>query len=199
WAEEYDRDLNDVFAIEAELAQSIANRLRAKVSAAEKMAIEARPTKDLVAYNLYAHAASLIDSWPHSAEGKQPPLSQAVELLNQAIARDPAFRLKPDSSEAHLALALHFYWGYRDYDRADDKLAIAGRTLPNDARIFQLNGLIDRRHGRWHDAVRNLEHASELDPRNATYLGTLAMTYILMREYKQARETYDRLIRSEEH
>jgi TolB-like protein len=231
WAEEYDRDLNDVFAIEAELAQSIANRLRAKVSAAEKMAIEARPTKDLVAYNLYAHAASLIDSWPHSAEGKQPPLSQAVELLNQAIARDPAFllaycrlaeahdtlyfwhfdhmpgrlnlanaainsafRLKPDSSEAHLALALHFYWGYRDYDRADDELAIAGRTLPNDARIFQLNGLIDRRHGRWHDAVRNLEHASELGPRNATYLGALAMTYILMREYKQARETYDRLI-----
>jgi hypothetical protein len=62
WAEEYDRELNDVFAIEAELAQSIANRLRAKVSAAEKMAIEARPTKDLVAYNLYAHAASLIDS-----------------------------------------------------------------------------------------------------------------------------------------
>ena len=52
WAEEYDRDLNDVFAIETEVAQSIANRVRAKVSAREKAAMQERPTKDLVAYDL---------------------------------------------------------------------------------------------------------------------------------------------------
>src|SRR5213080_4862103 len=51
WAEEYDRDLNDVFAVETEVAQSIANRLRAKVSAREKAAIQERPTRDLVAYD----------------------------------------------------------------------------------------------------------------------------------------------------
>ena len=56
WAEEYDRDLNDVFAIEAELAQSIANRLRAKVSAREKAAMQEWPTKDLVAYDFYVRA-----------------------------------------------------------------------------------------------------------------------------------------------
>ena len=60
WAEEYDRDLDDVFAIETEVAQSIANRLRAKVSAREKLAMQERPTKDLVAYDFYVQATSLI-------------------------------------------------------------------------------------------------------------------------------------------
>src|SRR5207248_1895877 len=94
WAEQYDRDLNDVFAIETEVAQSIANRLRAKVSAREKVAMEERPTKDLVAYDLYVHAASLIDEASYAPEQERwKDYFQAVELLNQAIARDPAFLL----------------------------------------------------------------------------------------------------------
>ena len=76
WAEEYDRDLNDVFAIEAELAQSIANRLRAKVSAREKAAMQERPTKDLVAYDFYARATPLIDKAVYK-EGKD----QAKDLF----------------------------------------------------------------------------------------------------------------------
>jgi serine/threonine protein kinase/tetratricopeptide (TPR) repeat protein len=229
WAEEYDRDLSDIFAIQSEIAQRIADQLRAKISAGEKGAIEERPTKDLAAYDLYVHAASLIDSWPYGAGGKEPPISQAVELLNQAIARDPVFllaycrlaeahdtlyfwrfdhtparlalaeaaidsavRLKSDSADAHLALARHLYWGYLDYDQARDELAIAARTLPNDARVFQLAGLIDRRQGRWRDAVRNFERASELDPQNADHLAALRDTYRMMRAYKQARETADR-------
>src|SRR6266446_4639176 len=59
WAEEYERDLNDVFAIETEVAQSIANRLRAKVSAREKVAMQEWPTKDLVAYDFYARAKNI--------------------------------------------------------------------------------------------------------------------------------------------
>ena len=56
WAEQYNRDLNDVFAIESEVAQSIASRLRAKVSAREKAAMQEWPTRDLVAYDLYTRA-----------------------------------------------------------------------------------------------------------------------------------------------
>ncbi|PYJ71527.1 MAG: hypothetical protein DME76_01625 [Verrucomicrobia bacterium] len=232
WAEEYDRDLNDVFAIEAELAQSIANRLRAKVSAREKAAMQEWPTKDLVAYEFYARATLLIDKAKYK-EGREQDKDyfQAVELLNQAVGRDPAFllaycrlaeahdalhfqgidhepgrlvlaksaidsafRLKPDSGEAHLALATHLYWGYLDYDRARQELAIAARTLPNDARIFEWSGYIDRRQSRWHDAVRNLERAIELDPRNEDPLRAVTATYDMMRAYKQARESADRLI-----
>src|SRR2546425_3833580 len=94
WAEEYDRDLNDVFAIETEVAQSIANRLRAKVSAREKVALQQRPTMDLVAYDLYVQATSLIDKAAYeSGEEQGKDYFQAIELLNQAIARDPAFLL----------------------------------------------------------------------------------------------------------
>src|SRR5213082_532471 len=71
WADEYDRDLNDVFAIETEVAQSIANRLRAKVSPREKAAIEQRPTNDLVAYDLYVQATSLIDKAAHESGKEQ--------------------------------------------------------------------------------------------------------------------------------
>src|SRR2546430_7821779 len=232
WAEEYDRDLNDVFAIEAELAQSIANRLRVKVSAREKATMQEWPTKDLVAYEFYARATLLIDKAKYK-EGREQDKDyfQAVELLNQAVGRDPAFllaycrlaeahdalhfqgidhepgrlalaksaidsafRLKPDSGEAHLALATHLYWGYLDYDRARQELAIAARTLPNDARIFEWSGYIDRRQSRWHDAVRNLERAIELDPRNEDPLRAVTVTYDMMRAYKQAKESADRLI-----
>jgi tetratricopeptide (TPR) repeat protein len=89
-------------------------------------------------------------------------------------------------------LARHLYWGYLDYDQARDELAIAARTLPNDARVFQLAGQIDRKHGRWRDAARNFERAVELDPQNAEHLVALRDTYLMMRAYKQARETADR-------
>src|SRR5436309_3816112 len=232
WAEEYDRDLNDVFAVETEVAQSIANRLRAKVSAREEVAMQEWPTRDLAAYDLYVRAKPLIDFASESPEQERwKDYFQAVELLDQAIARDPAFllaycrlaeahdelyfqngdhtpsrlelanaainsafRLKPDSAGAHLALARHLYHGYFDYDHARDELAIAARTLPNDARIFEWSGYIDRRQNRSHEAVRNFERAMELDPRNVKIFTGAAVTYLVMRDYGQARETSDRLI-----
>src|SRR5215475_2189491 len=60
WAEQYNRDLNDVFAIETEVAQSIANRLRAKITARERAAIQERPTRDLAAYDFYVRAVPAI-------------------------------------------------------------------------------------------------------------------------------------------
>src|SRR5438046_10623627 len=62
WAEEYDRDLNDLFAIQSEIAQKVAERLDAKLSASEKASIQEQPTNDLVAYEFYVRAISLIRS-----------------------------------------------------------------------------------------------------------------------------------------
>ena len=56
WVEQYDRDLNDLFAIQSEIAQKIAGQLRAKITPAEKLAIERKPTGDLVAFELYSRA-----------------------------------------------------------------------------------------------------------------------------------------------
>ena len=233
WAQTYDRDVADVFAIQSEIAQKIADRLEAKISPRERADIEEQPTKDLAAYDLYVHAIALMDRAAYPTDIQERPRDevQAVDLLNQAVAHDPAFllaycrlaeahdevyldgidhtparlalaraaidaafRLKPDSGEAHLALAVHFYHGYFDYDRANDELAIAVRTLPNNARVFEWSGLIDRRQNRWHDAVRNFERAMELDPRNVRILTSAAGTYRQVRDFARAREIVDRLI-----
>jgi serine/threonine protein kinase/predicted Zn-dependent protease len=90
WAEHYDRDVADVFAIQSEIAQQIANQLRAKLSAAEKAAIVERPTTDLVAYAYYAKAKEM-DTY--NWEGREKSLNQKVELLEKAVQRDPNFAL----------------------------------------------------------------------------------------------------------
>ena len=77
-----------------------------------------------------------------------------------------ASRLRPDAGETHLARAQNLYWGYLDYDGALAELEVARQTLPNDARIFELTGYIQRRQGRWEESTRNLERAMELDPRD---------------------------------
>ena len=86
----------------------------------------------------------------------------------------------------------HLYWGYFDYDHARAEVALAARTLPNNPIVFQLTGLMDRRQGRWAEAVRNLERASELDPRNENALTTLITTFEMVQDYDGNRRAYDR-------
>src|SRR5437867_6002474 len=90
-AEQYDRDVADVFAIQSEIAQQIVNQLRAKLSEAEKAAIAERPTADPVAYAYYTKAKEmdLSVNW----EGDEKNLNQKVELLEKATQRDPNFAL----------------------------------------------------------------------------------------------------------
>src|SRR6266403_1094368 len=92
WAQTYDRDLADVFAIQSEIAKAIADQLQAKLSPGEKAAIERPPTTDLVAFDLYNHARPLLLGHAFSAQIKDKFL-EAIGLLEQAIARDPAFLL----------------------------------------------------------------------------------------------------------
>jgi TolB-like protein/tRNA A-37 threonylcarbamoyl transferase component Bud32/Flp pilus assembly protein TadD len=224
WAEEYDRDLNDVFAIQAEIAQKIADQLRAKISAAERLAIERPPTTDLTAFDLYTRAINLASIlWVAN-------LLQATDLLNQAVARDPAFlqaycqlaytharlyfnydhtparlslaeaaveaafRVRPDAGEGHLAHAQTLFYGHLDYNSALAELALARQTLPHDPRVFELQGYIERRQGRWEDSARNLERASELDPRNPVILKGVGIGYKALRRYPEAKSMFDRVL-----
>jgi serine/threonine protein kinase/tetratricopeptide (TPR) repeat protein len=232
WVEQYDRDLNDLFAIQSEIVQKVAEHVHAKLSATEKASIEERPTQDLIAYDFYARAVSMVYNVqvrPVDAPAEKS-LSEAVDLLNKAVARDPnfllaycqlafahdlvyadeidhtparlalaqsaidsAFRLRPDSGEAHLALGWHLQ--YSEYDRARAELALAQQSLPNDPRVYELAGKIDRRQGRWADATHNLQRASELDPRNLPYLLNLAATYNLwLHDYEQYAKVMDRIL-----
>ena len=90
WAQTYDRDLADVFAIQSEIAKAIADQLQAKLSPNEKKAIEQPPTTDLAAFDLYSRAKSLLLTANFSATG-EPDLRKAIELLDEAVKRDPSF------------------------------------------------------------------------------------------------------------
>ena len=92
WAQVYDRPLDDVFAIQSEIAKAIADQLQAKISASEKTAIERPPTSDVTAFDLYTRANNLLLTVSFSVADRQNML-QAADLLNQALARDPSFFL----------------------------------------------------------------------------------------------------------
>src|SRR5205823_3671042 len=77
-------------------------------------------------------------------------------------------RLRPDSGEAHLALANHLYLGYLDYDHAREELKLAQQSLPNDPLVFEILGYIDRRQGRWAESTKSLERVIALDPKDSS-------------------------------
>jgi serine/threonine-protein kinase len=113
-----------------------------------------------------------------------------ARLTQAKIAGDNALRLQPDLGDARLALAYYYYFGYRDYELARTELAIAQQATPNDAEVWDAAGAIDRRQGRWDDAVPNFEKARELDPRNSSVLWNLAETYACIGRYEDAQRTF---------
>jgi TolB-like protein/Tfp pilus assembly protein PilF len=220
WAEQYDRDLNDLFSTQSEIAQKVAEHFHAKISSSEQLAIQRQPTTDLTAYDLYARAHEMLYAKNQGVKDVLP----AIDLLDRAVARDPsffeaycelanahdtiyfnevdhtparlalarsaiqrAFRIRPGAGEAHFAQAVHLYRGYRDYDGALAELEVARQTLPNDARIFQLMGYIQKRQGRWEESTQNLERAAELDPRDIETLQAVADNYWSVRRYDEAK------------
>lgn len=96
-----------------------------------------------------------------------------------------ATRLRPDAAETHLARANYLYYCLRDYTGALTELENARRGLPNDARIFEITGYIQRRRGQLEEGLRNLERAIELDPRNVHTLQQLALSYMSLRRYRE--------------
>ncbi len=228
WAQSFDRDIADVFAIQSEIAKAIADQLQAKLSPSEKNAIDQKPTSDVPAFDLYTRAKNILLTTTLNANVQSLYL-QAVDLLNQAVARDPsffeaycqlayandnlyflgndhtparlalaeaaiqsAFRLRPDAGEAHLARAENLYRGYLDFDGALSELEIARKTLPNDSRVPELIGYIVRRQGKHEEAIKNLQRALELDPRNFFILEQIALSYQNLRRYPEMAAMLDR-------
>ncbi|MDQ3198366.1 MAG: protein kinase, partial [Verrucomicrobiota bacterium] len=223
WAQTYDRDLSDLFAIQSEIARTIAEQLQATLSTREKAAIAQPPTKDLVANELYLKAIAL------EADAGGSPL-EAIKLLERAVGRDPQFvrahcalarlhlflyeredhtpgRLRaaeasiekaaqnqPAAGEVHLIRARYLSRALRDYDRARAELELARRSLPNDPWVYHEAALMDRRQGRLAEAQQNYAHAIELDPRNKQILANAAVTCAGVRQYAEAIRLTQRIL-----
>jgi TolB-like protein/tRNA A-37 threonylcarbamoyl transferase component Bud32/predicted Zn-dependent protease len=134
WAQEYDRDLNDVFTLQSEIAQKIADQLGAEVSSTEKAAIQEPPTADLVAYDSYLRGKDLINGIAFSARAKED-LMQAVQLLDQAVARDPFFFL----AYGELAGA-HDRIYFLGFDHTDARLKLSEAAIQTVRRLRPQSG-----------------------------------------------------------
>ncbi|MEO7723290.1 MAG: protein kinase [Chthoniobacterales bacterium] len=215
WAEQYDRKLEDLFALQSDLSQAVVAQLKGKLSAREKAAIESQPTADVQAYDLYLRAREAFVQYEYKT---------TIDLLNQAVARDPRFalayclltdahlyvyrfegdmtpdrlekarvaaetalRLAPNLAESHLAQAQYYYNGLRDYEKAQAKLAAAPPPSPGGrAKFFDLSALTERRLGHWKEALRDGEKAWELDPHDPFIATEVIQTYMSLRRYPEA-------------
>ena len=129
WAERYDRDLADVFAIQSEIAKKIADQLQAKISLSEKAAIEKAPTTDLLAYDLYLRAQALFADTSDAVHAREK-LPQAAQLLDEALARDPSFL------QAWCLLSrVHSVAYFRGHDHTPARLDLAKAALERAMRL----------------------------------------------------------------
>src|SRR5262245_39486862 len=174
WAEEYDRDLSDMFAIQSEIAKTVADQLQAKLSRSEKAVIKQAPTANVAAFDLYSRAKTIYFS---TDSGRQDQL-RAVDLLNQAVARDPFF------FQAYCLLAnIHdqlYFFGDHTAERlalAEVALKAVFRLQPDSgeahlARAWNLyHGHLD-----YDDALAELEVARKTlpnDPRVFELIGNI--------------------------
>jgi tetratricopeptide (TPR) repeat protein len=158
WAQTYDRDLADVFAIQSEIAKAIADQLQAKLSPAEKNTIEQRPTADVVAFEQYSKAKTLMLA-AGGGGAVDRAFREAVDLLKSAVARDPAFH----AAFCQLALANDsLYSG--GYDHTPERLSAAEEALKKAAEIRPDSADTHLAHARHLYALRDYNGAlSELD------------------------------------
>lgn len=216
WAKAYDRDITDVFAIQSELAQSIADALQAAISPAEQSLIDRRPTTSTAAYDAYIKARTGYEGTSSTVSAMIAEAQDAVELdpnfaeawgLLAALQSNARFGELDTSEEAHAkaraaidtAVRLapedpvvvemqgdYFYYGDRDYDRAAERYHKLEALKPNSSDGFGSLGLIYRRQGKWAECEANLRKAIELDPRNMRYRITLAQHLISMNRFEDA-------------
>jgi TolB-like protein/Tfp pilus assembly protein PilF len=130
WAQTYDRELADVFAIQSEIAKAIADQLQAKLSPNEKKAIEQPPTTNLAAFDLYSRAKSLLITASFSAIG-DPDRRKAIELLDEAVKRDPSFF----DAYCQLAWAHEQVYAVSGTDHSPARLALAEAALQAATRL----------------------------------------------------------------
>ena len=130
WAQSYDRDLADVFAIQSEIAKTIAEQLQAKLSPNERKSIEQPPTADLAAFDLYSRARTILLTRNQSITNDQD-LRRAIELLDQAVKRDPSFF----DAYCQLAYAHEQLYAVFGFDHTPARLAQAEAALQAATRL----------------------------------------------------------------
>lgn len=226
WAETYDRVLEQIFALQSDIAEKVAKALHIALLGPEQRHLEARPTDNLEAYNYYLRG---VDYYNRGYTEKDYQL--AAEMYQKAIEIDPTFalayaklslvhtlkywkyldrteerlrkakevvdkalQLNPHLPEAHLSLGYYYYHGNLDYNVALEQFDIALKNQPNNAELLSAIGYVQRRQGKFDQAVANHIKSAELDPCSAVRALDVGATYVHMRNYPEAERYFDRAI-----
>ena len=223
WADTYDRKLTDIFAVETEIAKSIAEQLQAKLTGHEQEALALKPTSNPQAYDAYlrglaAESESLLSVYP---------LQKAISFYKRAVQLDPDFaiawarlsrmysllyssfgdrlgdakgaleraqRLQPNAPETLLALANYQNDELRDYKHARETFLRVAKLLPGNSEVPASLASIARREGQWDKVTDYSEQALVLDPRNPELLLRVAFNYGDQRQFETARSLLDRAL-----
>ena len=164
WAEIYDRKLTDIFAVESDIAKTIADTLQAKLTGSEKQMIAAQPTTDTTAYEFYHKGRSL---WEKRTGDNIP---KAIAFYEQAIARDPNYALAY-AGLANAYVLLPYYTGARRSDalaKAKENALKALQLDPNVAEAQVALGKLNFFQMDLADSMREYQRAIELNPNYAT-------------------------------
>jgi len=222
WAKTYDRDMADIFAVQSEVAQEVADSLKAKLSPAEANTVSRNPTNDTQAYDLFLKGE--FEQRVANSNFRPESFDQAAVWYKEAIARDPNFALAiaqlaicrlrrhwitdplsdaevseagrlakqaltlaPDLAEAHIALGLFHYYGFREYQQAISEFQGAIELQPNNALAIGFVAFVHRRQGKWDRALDELKRSIDFNPRDPYMLAGVGETYVFLRMWKEAR------------
>jgi len=223
WADTYDRKLTDIFAVETEIAKSVADSLRAKLTGTEEQALAVKPTSNPEAYDAYLRGLAAETEMLLSVY----PLQKAISFYKRAVQLDPKFviawarlsrmysllyssfgdrlgdakgalehaqALQPNAPETLLALAYYQSDELRDYEHARETFLHVAKMLPGNSEIPASLATIARRQDQWDKAVDYSEQALVLDPRNPELLLRSSFNYSDQRQFETALRLIDRAL-----
>ena len=225
WAETYDRELTTVnlFDIQSEIAQAIADALRATLTDSELARVADVPTDNVAAYDLYLQAR-------RESGGTRVSSQTALELYKEALVQDPEFNLawiglasshmtnywnyggdpadrelarkaidrarsiNADFAELYMAEGFYWYWGHLDYERALYNLEKAIELMPGNDDAYMWRAYASRRAGLWEQALDSMQQALKLNPRIAFNWAEFGWTYQFLHRYQEARVAYQQAL-----
>jgi TolB-like protein len=224
WAESYTRKLENIFAVEAEVAIAVAEALKAKLTGAEQQALSRKPTNSPEAYDAYLRGVALyrednfiarlkaaheleeavrLDqnfalAWALLARANSLAFGYSTTPAREAAAQqslETAVRLQPDLPEVQLAQAFYQLWVLRDYDRGRRSLESLRQKLPNSPDIPEALYLISIGQGQWDEARVHTEESIALSPRDRLLRLEAAWVRKAKRDFSAAMKYYDEALK----
>jgi TolB-like protein/class 3 adenylate cyclase/regulator of sirC expression with transglutaminase-like and TPR domain len=194
WAKSYDRDLKDIFAVESEVAQEVADTLRAKLSPSQSDALAAAPTRDTEAYDLFLKG-EYQERQAESAENGEL-FDHAETFYRQAVARDPSFAL----AYARLAYSrLNRHWFVKhltpaQLEEVNSEIERALAIAPDSPDAYLALGVFHYwGHRDYDSALRALDRAIELQPSNSDSRTYRAAIHRRRGEWRRSLAEYERV------